>query len=330
MSTLRASAAEFVPTTVTGTQNAAASGTGVHPPLVGAPAQQQELQVSQDEYNDAEQWQAQYYEDGYYDEVGNWVYYNAEAAELQYRERQSQAWQDIGQDALLRDPWTAAPSPTDAACEDSDDWGGLSVTTDQAVGLMHAWYPSHSQPMLQQLYEACNYQLQDTLNILAEMEAEQAPTLHPTSAASGKAAEGKPARHPDHGQQAQDWPSLAAAAAAAERADPVRAHTDSTSSSTWATIAKKTAASAAPSPVIGKSGLDSKPRQPLHHGTSSQPAVQQVPWVTTGQAVSQEYADARAEASNHARVRNACFHQATIAYLAGERVHQQQHSRCVA
>eukprot|EP00898_Chlorokybus_atmophyticus_P005365 jgi/Chlat1/582/Chrsp103S01023 len=52
--------------------------------------------------------------------------------------------------------------------------------------------------------------------------------------------------------------------------------------------------------------------------TTSLPA-DAVRWLDTGDAVASLYARHRAEARDHARVRNACFQQATQAYLSGQR-----------
>ncbi|GJP36652.1 hypothetical protein CLOM_g21136 [Closterium sp. NIES-68] len=43
------------------------------------------------------------------------------------------------------------------------------------------------------------------------------------------------------------------------------------------------------------------------------------PWLETGNAVANLYGDMREEARDHARIRNACFEQATQAYLAGNK-----------
>mmetsp|Transcript_30071 Transcript_30071/g.84875 ORF Transcript_30071/g.84875 Transcript_30071/m.84875 type:complete len:520 (-) Transcript_30071:333-1892(-) len=73
--------------------------------------------------------------------------------------------------------------------------------------------------------------------------------------------------------------------------------------------------------VIGARGGSSGQQRALvpasssHRGTNS--AV--VRWVATGAAVDSMYKDARAEARDQARIRNAYFQQATQAYLAGNR-----------
>lgn len=326
MSTLRASAAEFVPNTNAYAVTAAAPSTNVHPPAVDATVQQlgeqQGQEDSQEQHADTEQWEGDCYDDGFYDELGNWVYHGAEGMLHQQPEVQGQSWQHDAQYDLLQDPWAAAPPSAAAAQEQSEDWSGLSVTTDQVVGLLHTWYPNHTKAMLQQLYEACNYQLQDTLNILAEMEAEQAASLrHVNAACHSPAGMAQPSRLAS--QPTLEWPTLAAgAAAAAQRVNQGMAQSGGTDSRSWAAVAKKAAAAAAPAagPAANQLGANSRQRQ----GTSSQSAAQQVPWVTTGTTLSQEYAGARAEASDYARVRNACFHQATIAYLAGEMCPMQQ------
>lgn len=47
-------------------------------------------------------------------------------------------------------------------------------------------------------------------------------------------------------------------------------------------------------------------------------------WVATGATVSAQYESARADAAGYARARNACFHQATIAYLSGDKALAKQ------
>ena len=57
---------------------------------------------------------------------------------------------------------------------------------------------------------------------------------------------------------------------------------------------------------------------PARHGPTDKDAdaaAQQVPWVATGAAVSQQYAEARAEARDHMRLRNALFQQVHALHL---------------
>jgi hypothetical protein len=65
----------------------------------------------------------------------------------------------------------------------------------------------------------------------------------------------------------------------------------------------------------GKAAANGK--QPPAGGKAQAFDAGAVPWVPVGKAVAREYDEARAEARDHARVRNACFHEATRAYLAG-------------
>jgi plastocyanin len=75
----------------------------------------------------------------------------------------------------------------------------------------------------------------------------------------------------------------------------------------------------------------------LQSAAGSSKDSEAVPWVETGTAVSQQYAAAREEASDHARLRNQCFQQATVAFLAGDKVrqawmtlftHTMRHTQC--
>jgi hypothetical protein len=87
----------------------------------------------------------------------------------------------------------------------------------------------------------------------------------------------------------------------------------------WAKIASKAAASdteAAAAAAAAKAKQAATPTKPAKASSGDLDAAA-VPWVSTGEAVSREYAAARAEARDHARVRNACFHEATKAFLAG-------------
>lgn len=305
MSALRASAAAFVPSTNHLTAPTANPGASREQDTVDTEVLSAQEVVQQQA--GPQQWEEEDDDEGYYDEWGNWVYYDSEVADHQAAGTRGQQWHDADHLQLLDDPRGTQLSADDKEASTNEERQSPVVTADQAVGLLHTWYPTHSKLMLQQLYEACRYQLQDTINILAEMEAEQTAPMQHTAAP--KIAAAKASKQAIH--QQQDWPDLAAAA----QAEPGRTEPNLVEgSSSWATIARK--AASVPAAVASSKPGSRHPGQAVQ-SSGSQSAVQHVPWVTTGAAVSQAYTDARAEASDYARVRNACFHQATIAYLAG-------------
>jgi hypothetical protein len=352
MSSLRPTAAAFVPSI-----SAVASLQPLPnvPPGLGQVAagqqgeqQQQQQQAQQTQHCTAHATQddvtEEAYEDddGYYDDLGNWVQYDG-------TDNWPQEWQHYSSST-----WQEQPPGTTQQEDNEDDavWQYTEDNNEQAVQLLHSWLPSQPLLLLRQLLDACDGHLQEALQIVSEMDSEQQQqqTQH-TSAA-------KAAAHPGNKQQQklslQDdalFPALPAAAAQqqqpAARASPASYHagflwgdktacakgSSSSNTRSWSALAKAAAAAttrsepASCSPASTSRGARGMSTNKLSSGSAASrsaaagvDAAEQhsVPWVQTGEAVAQEYAAARAEANDYARVRNACFQQATQAYLAGK------------
>eukprot|EP00850_Spirogloea_muscicola_P007635 SM000039S14465 [mRNA] locus=s39:341731:347674:+ [translate_table: standard] len=73
-------------------------------------------------------------------------------------------------------------------------------------------------------------------------------------------------------------------------------------------------------PPLGPGGFPGeREREREHFNAREMPRGLQQPWLETGDAVGNLYAEMREEARDHARVRNTYFEQATQAYLAGNK-----------
>jgi hypothetical protein len=203
---------------------------------------------------------------------------------------------------------------------------------DDAVALLHSCYPNHPRTLLQQLVGACDGDVQQAARILSDMDFEQRRSRIAAAAAVDRAA-GSASSHSTMGPSSakqqgfnystEQFPTLGGATSSSTASAPPRAN------SNWAAVTSK---------PVTHTVASSKPRKAA--STSLQAAAaarsqewdskgvsESVPWAETGAAVSQEYAAARSEASDHARVRNACFQQATIAYMAGDKVSAWQGGR---
>jgi hypothetical protein len=364
MSTLRPTAAAFVPSF--------AASASLQPIPNAPPGSGQDAAGQQDEKQQQQEQPVQHFaedvdaageayedEDGYYDELGNWVQYDeTDSWPHDWQHYSSSTWQEQQLGA------------TQQADEEDDDaiWQYTEGSNDQAVQLLHSWFPSQPLSLLRQLLEACDGRLQEALQIISDIDSEQQqqqqirPSLQEIS--SSKAATQANKQLQLSLQDDELFPALPAAAAAAQQQQPPAAsarparyhlgslwgdkpaHANASSSgssrsssntSSWSALAKA-AAAAAPSSEAASSSPASRSRAaagmatatPTNSRAASRKAAagvgaaeqHAVPWVQTGEAVAQEYAAARAEASDHARVRNACFQQATQAYLAGEQSNQ--------
>lgn len=271
-----------------------------------ATQQQQSLDTQADAEAAAAAWEVEEYPDededdwgGYYDEQGNWVSY-----EEDYEDHQQQQ------------------EPSAMGAED-------------AVALLHSCYPTHPRALLQQLLQACDGDVQQAARILNDMDFEQRRARIAAAAAAGRAGtttgssssrSSGPAGKKQQGfdYSLEQFPALGGPA-------PSTAASSSGKQSNWAAITSKPPAPAAaagsskPSPFSTTNSSAQRQQGPAVQGAAASAqqrsdAGAEVPWVETGAAVSQEYADARAEASDYARVRNACFQQATLAYMAGNKV----------
>jgi hypothetical protein len=346
MSSLRPTATEFVPSFAL---NASAQAPKPLTDGVNGSStdlQQEHLQQQQQQAEETQLYAGQEehegeeygYEDGYYDENGNWVEYNEQEywTEGEQRHNSSSQWQEQQQQANLQQQ----QEDEEAACQETYE------SSEQAAQLLHSWFPSQPLPLLRQLLEACNGHLQEALQIVSEMdEQQQQQQVRPHQAQPTTSTAKAAPQHRNIQQQLslQDEASFPALSTAALQQTPaaaaVRPAADSVGSlwnkkaaacatggsSSWSALAKAAAAATPngiPASTSRAAATSKSSTQAASSGTStSRAAAEQhaVPWVQTGEAVAQEYAAARAEASDYARVRNACFQQATQAYLAGKR-----------
>lgn len=239
---------------------------------------------------------------GYYDEQGTWVEYNSE-------EQQQQEEDD----------------PFNQQTTQQHQHGGdqLALGADDAVALLHSCYPNHSRTLLQQLLEAFDGDVQQAARILSDMDFEQRRSRISAAAAAGRAAgnstttdsssttsRGGSSGPAGRRQQGFDYsmeqfpalggggtvPSSSSCAAATPTAPGGSSRAGLPSGSNWAAVTSKPAA-AGPANSTPRPGANHS-RQPAakQWGDSEGGSAAAVPWVDTGQAVSQEYAAARAEA----------------------------------
>lgn len=82
-----------------------------------------------------------------------------------------------------------------------------------------------------------------------------------------------------------------------------------------------------PKPKLSGAGADAAAAAAAAAISGGKAGAAGVPWVATGDAAAREYASAREEARGHARLRNACFQQATLAFLAGNKALAKQLSQ---
>jgi hypothetical protein len=287
--------------------------------------QEQQQQQLPDHDGQAADWEGDHYEDenedywGYYDEEGNWVAYEDEEQQEEGDQQQP--------------PWQQQ-QPQQTGAEQS------VMGAEDAVALLHSCYPTHPRSLLQQLLDACDSDVQQAARILSDMDFEQRRTRIAAAAAASRAdaAAGNhnsssqsrgPAGKKQFDYQLEQFPALGGAPRSSTPAgnQPAGSKSGSSRQSNWAAVTSKPPAPA-PAAAAGSkpSQVPTRPQQPAAAASMQRLSGDDgggggaVPWVETGAAVAREYAAARAEASDHARVRNACFHQATIAYLAGDKV----------
>jgi len=293
-----------------------------------------------DEYEDYDEY------GGYYDEEGIWV---ACDPEEHWREQQSSA-EEVGGGSQKQGQLRM----TQQHQHDEQAFMGA----DDAVALLHSCYPTHPRALLQQLVEACECDVQQAARILSDMDYEQRRARIAAAAAAGRPGAAAAAAFGSSGggsssstsasRKQQFNYSLEQFPALGEAPDVSTAAAAAGKPTNWAAVTKKPPSTSPPPPTSSKpqhstanpnssssSSISSRQLLPgaqvssKPHGTTNSSSrgsnsaannEAAVPWVETGAAVSKEYAAARAEASDHARVRNACFHQATLAYLSGDKV----------
>lgn len=213
-----------------------------------------------------------------------------------------------------------------------DDQHQQPMTVEDAIARLHSWYPTHAPALLRQLVEGCDCDVQQAARILSDMEFEQRRSRIAAAAAAsgGSGGGGSSSRQPNltagstraaknFNYSMEQFPALGGGCA-----NSSAGHTSAVRSN-WAAVTSKppTAANSTQQPAHARTTPAAAAKATAGAGRTGDAAASDaaaVPWVETGTAVSQEYSAARAEASDHARVRNACFNQATIAYRAGDKV----------
>jgi hypothetical protein len=186
----------------------------------------------------------------------------------------------------------------------------------EALRLLGGHFPEYSAAALADVHAQCGGNFPATAAALCALEAElegaalgAAERAAREAAAAAAAAARRPAAF-----TADDFPSLGGGGGGARPPPAAPAGGD------YARRARAAAARPAPPPAP-------RPRAAAAFASSSaagaRPAweagAEGVRRVSTGAAVAAEYADARAAAADHARLRNQLFQQATLAYQSGNR-----------
>lgn len=248
-----------------------------------------------------------------------------------------------------------------AAAADADDqrasWAALQATSgwrhldeDAVASLLSGFFPSQSQAMLRRLYNACNGSIPEMLIILTDIEREQdeAAAAAEQQAAADAAAAASAAAEAE-ARVAAAAAAQAAAQAAAAAAFPSLAES-ATAGSTGAPRRRGAAAAGGAAAAVGSSWAAVAATLPSTSVLQQQEQEQQqqqhrmgqrlqqmhaadraalaaaraggvVPWVQTGASVAAQYADARSEARDYARLRNKCFQQARRCSSAVPHIH---------
>jgi DNA-nicking Smr family endonuclease len=206
---------------------------------------------------------------------------------------------------------------------DWNDGPAWQAGAEEAVTHLAELFLDYSFDALWATLEANSYDLtaaaEELCQLEAELTAQWQPSIAPQQASSaqdGQSAELDAAAFPALGGMADDKPhGLEAAAAPAAWV------------SSWggagSTALKERLAQSEPKAAMSKhrgisaAGMLQHARSRPAHPDVSDGAT--MPWVDTGRSVSQQYAAARDEARDHARIRNAYFQQATLAYQSGNK-----------
>lgn len=189
-----------------------------------------------------------------------------------------------------------------------------AASEDAALSVLSQQFPEYSPAALASIFDQCGRRLPSALQMLFSMEAELTGQLHAgyvMPAASAPPAPSEPAFSND------DFPTLGGPPSTSNR------HSKAAVVPFGANYAGKAKAAAAlPTPAASR-----KPANP--NGQSSAAwgggGVEKPVWESgvqkfaTGASVAAEYAERRADARDHARLRNQCFQNATQAYLAGNK-----------
>ena len=204
--------------------------------------------------------------------------------------------------------------------------GGVSNPQQEAAffAVLEQQFPQYSAAALQDVFTRCGRSFPETLDMLYRLENE----IHGQYAAKPTIKTAQKPSKPAANFSADDFPTLGGptptGSATTNSTGAVSASVSASfSASNYAGKAK--AAAHLPAPVASKPG-SRRGSNPSITTTSAAGGGAAPVWesqgvrkFSTGIAVDAEYAEARATARDHARARNACFEQATQAYLVGNK-----------
>lgn len=224
-----------------------------------------------------------------------------------------------------------------------------AMEADAALAVLKEQFPLYNQDSLTDVLKVNGYDLVGALDMLAQLESEQTgqrkqflqapPSLDENNFPSLATSPGPSPRAAANGPASADGPTLEATAVAEsdDTESPKAAEKPRAVQkvpSVWGSVEGSAHKATSPEKSSGAGWIskgDSMSSQQKAQAANSklQPSAasfksrnkstSKVPWVETGAAVSGQYADAREEARDHARLRNMYFQQATQAYLAGNK-----------
>lgn len=224
-----------------------------------------------------------------------------------------------------------------------------AMEADAALAVLKEQFPLYNQDSLTDVLKVNGNDLVGALDMLAQLESEQTgqrkqffqapPSLDENNFPSLATSPGPSPRAAANGPASADGPTLEATAVAEsdDTESPKAAEKPRAVQkvpSVWGSVEGSAHKATSPEKSSGAGWIskgDSMSSQQKAQAANSklQPSAasfksrnkstSKVPWVETGAAVSGQYADAREEARDHARLRNMYFQQATQAYLAGNK-----------
>ncbi|KAI7844239.1 hypothetical protein COHA_002038 [Chlorella ohadii] len=211
--------------------------------------------------------------------------------------------------ASVWDASEAAEAAADAAAAHEKVAGGPAAEA-AFLAVLGEQFPLFSAAALAQLFAEQGSSLAATIHTLCGLEAELEGQATAAAAVGTQQAAG-PAFTAD------DFPSLGGPTAASS------ANSQARNAAGYASKARAAAELPGQPRSSGGPGARQRPAAAVAAGATERAApiwqAQGVQQFATGAAAAQEYAELRAEARDHARLRNAYFQQATQAYLAGNK-----------
>jgi hypothetical protein len=238
--------------------------------------------------------------------------------------------------ARPQDPWHPGDSHGFQSCSQHpsggggrpgalEGWGGggggalpAGPASEEAfLAVLGQQFPEYSLPALRTLFSQCGGSLSATVDTICALEAELSGQLHAASAPPPP----PPPAVPEPEFTADDFPTLGGGGGGGGGGARGGA---SAGGGDYARRAKAAAARPTPPSAVARAALGAGfgvGGGGGGGGGGAAPVWQSsgVQRFSTGAAAAADYADARAAASDHARLRNAHFQQATAAYLAGNR-----------